>query len=417
MRIVAVATFAWPDHFGGAERVLGEVSERLVRRGHAVTLITAQLDGTAPREQRDGLRVLRYPVQRDSPPRFYRSVFSGVRAALRDAWAADAELLHLHQPLSALAALAPGTPLRRPSLLSFYAPYHEEYLARFRGGQATGAAPLAARAVSAVLRGGDRYLLRRADRILVLSQFSRGQVGGLLPAALARTTVAFPGVDLERFRPARETAERAACRARFGLPEDGSPLVLSVRRLVPRMGLPDLIEACRRLLADCTKLNAASPPAPRLVIAGTGEQAATLRQLASEAGLGSRTHWLGRVEDADLPALYRAASIFALPTRALEGFGMATAEALASGLPIVATDVGATRELLAGSSGATLVAPNAPAELAAALGPLLKSAALREESGLKARRHAEQLLSWDRHLAAVETQAQAALAAHRDPRP
>jgi glycosyltransferase involved in cell wall biosynthesis len=400
VRTLTVATFAWPDHYGGAERVIGEVCARLAARGHAVRLLTADTGGLPAREDREGVSVRRYPVERGSPARFYRSVFRGVRAALREEAAFRAELMHVHQPLSGVAAIAPGVARPEAVLTSFYAPYHQEYLARFRDGRPDGAVPASAHAVSALLRHGDRYLLRRSREVLVLSAFSRAQVAALCPEALALTTVAPAGVDVERFRPARDEAERRSCAGRFGLSADAGPVVLSVRRLVPRMGLADLMEACRL---------AASAAPLQLAIAGEGPLREDLERRAQAAGLGGRLRLLGRVPDAELPALYRAASVFALPTRALEGFGMATAEALASGLPVLATRAGASAELLEGIDGARLCAPEDPRGLADALLPLLTTPELAARAGAAARRYAVTRLTWDRHVDAVEAAARRAL--------
>jgi glycosyltransferase involved in cell wall biosynthesis len=415
LRFLVVATFAWPDHYGGAERVIGEVAERLVQRGHAVTLLTSRLADLPERELRAGVEVRRYAVDRGSPVRFYRSVFTGVRGALRGL--ADAgrgtgglpDVVHVHQMLSGVAALTDRT-LRRPVIASFYAPYHEEYLARFRDGHADGGTPLRARAVSALLRHGDRTLLRRSARLLVLSRYSLAQAEALDPGAAARATVAPPGVDLLRFAPAAGGPARARAAAGFGLPADGTPLLLSVRRLVPRMGLPDLLAAAAALRAGGRALHVA--------IAGEGSQRAELERLAAASGLLPHCSFLGRVDEARLPELYRAASVFVLPTRSLEGFGMATAEALASGLPVVATDAGASAELLAGSAiggatdgatGGALVPAGDAGSLARALEALLADAAARERAGRAARAFAERSLRWEGHVGAVEAAAQQAL--------
>lgn len=402
MKLLFVSTFAFPDHFGGAERVLSDVAARLVRRGHLVTLLTGRVGSSAPREDRDGVEVVRYPVQPGRPDRFYRSVWSGVRAALADGVGGDADVLSVHQVLSAVAALAPGGARCRGRLCSFYAPYSLEYLARFRQGAESGAAPLAARAVSSLLARADRYVLRRSDEILVLSEYSRQQVATLDEAALQRTTVAPAGVDLQRFRPAADEHERRAAARSVGLDQVDSPIVLSVRRLVPRMGLTDLLEAAAGLLRKGRKLH--------LAIAGDGEQREELEQRAAALGLGPAVSFLGRVPDDSLPALYRAADVFVLPTRSLEGFGMVTAEALASGLAVIATDAGASAEVLGSVSGARLVPPARPEALADALDGLLADSAALRDAAAAARAHAERELSWEGHLAAFEAAAERSLA-------
>ena len=402
MKLLFVSTFAFPDHFGGAERVITDVATRLARRGHQVTLLTGQVGDSVPRETRDGVEVVRYPVKMGRPDRFYRSVWSGVRSALNAGVGADADVLSVHQVLSAVAALAPGGARCPGRVCSFYAPYSLEYLARFRGGNESGSAPLAARGVATVLSRADRYVLRRSHEVLVLSEYSRQQVETLDAAVVARTTIASAGVDLEHFRPATDRQEADACAQAVGLGSARGPILLTVRRLVPRMGVTDLLAAAAQLLAGGRQLH--------LAIAGDGEQRQALERQAESLGMGSSVTFLGRVPDDDLPALYRAADIFVLPTRSLEGFGMVTAEALASGLPVLATRAGASGEVLDGVGGARLVPPEQPPAMAAALGEMLDDPDALRSAALAARAHAEQQLSWDVHLDAFEAAANRSLA-------
>ena len=150
-----------------------------------------------------------------------------------------------------------------------------------------------------------------------------------------------------------------------------------------------------------------------LALAGTGPERESLETQVATSGLGQHVHLLGRIEEARLPELYRAAHAFVLPTRALEGFGMATAEALASGLPVVATDVGATSDLLAGCPGAVLVRPGRSDLLAEALAARLRDRDALQRDGAAARRHAETTLGWDAHVDAVVAAATAAQSARR----
>ena len=397
MRILSVATFSHPEYFGGAERVITTVAEGLAARGHEVTLLTGHADGTADEEVRHGVRVVRYPITRGSPTTFYRSVWKGVRRALRAGVGGDAQLVHLHQMLSAVAAISPGSGLAVPRLFSFYAPYHQEYLARYREGLAGAAVPLKSRAIASILKRADRYLLDHSDGVLVLSRFSRAQIEDSGSPAMDRVQIAGAGVDLERFRPPVDDDDRGRCRRRLGLEDDGAPWLLSVRRLVPRMGLGDLLDACAGL--------ARRGLAFRLALAGDGEQRAALQERASELDLGDRVRFLGRVADDELGDLYRACSLFVLPTRSLEGFGMVTAEALAAGLPVVGTDAGATTEVLGGVPGSRLVPAGDPAALETALAESLQDPVALETAGRAAREHAEQSLHWDVHLDALEAMA------------
>ncbi len=126
---------------------------------------------------------------------------------------------------------------------------------------------------------------------------------------------------------------------------DGPALVAS--RLAPEKGVDVAIEACRRA-------------GRALVIAGDGPERAALEHLAQ----GADVRFAGRVAPEELAGLRAAASVAIVPSRSAETFGLSAAEAIAAGLPVVASRVGALPELL--PDGA-LVAPNDPAALAAAL--------------------------------------------------
>jgi glycosyltransferase involved in cell wall biosynthesis len=116
------------------------------------------------------------------------------------------------------------------------------------------------------------------------------------------------------------------------------PILLSVRRLAKRMGLDLLIEAISEVRQEF--------PDVLLLIGGKGPQREELQRMISDSGLEHNVRLLGFVAEADLPLAYAAADFSIVPTLALEGFGLITAESLASGTPVLGTPVGATPEIL-----------------------------------------------------------------------
>jgi glycosyltransferase involved in cell wall biosynthesis len=144
-----------------------------------------------------------------------------------------------------------------------------------------------------------------------------------------------PGwVDLERFQiiPDRTAAKRA-----LGWPLD-VPVLFTLRRLVPRMGLDRLVRAVAIVRDRGQKLH--------LVIGGSGPLRQELEQLAVSLNLSSSIRFVGRVADADLPTMYGACDAFVLPTAGLECFGLIALEALACGRPVLATPVAAIPEVV-----------------------------------------------------------------------
>jgi phosphatidylinositol alpha-1,6-mannosyltransferase len=199
-----------------------------------------------------------------------------------------------------------------------------------------------------------------------------------------------PGVDTERFRPL-DGAERAAARARFGLPVEG-PLVVSLSRLVPRKGMDVLIEAAARLAPD--------RPGLTVAIGGAGRDERRLRRLVATSGAPVRL--LGRVSHDDLPALYGCGDVFAMLCRnrwgglEQEGFGIVFVEAAAAGVPQVAGDSGGAAEaVVQGETGLVVARPRDAAAVAAAVGGLLDDPARRARMGEAGRARAVTAFSYD----------------------
>src|SRR4051794_33338999 len=172
------------------------------------------------------------------------------------------------------------------------------------------------------------------------------------------------GVDAERYRPARDAAERAAARAAAGV--DGRLAILTVGGIEPRKGSLTLLEAfaaARGRLADRR---------PVLLVAGGAtlfdyrDEIDRFHARAVELGLNGDLRVLGPVEDAELEGLYRAADVFALPSTK-EGYGLAVLEALAAEVPTVVSDLDVFRGFLGDGESALLAPTGDPAALARAL--------------------------------------------------
>lgn len=190
-----------------------------------------------------------------------------------------------------------------------------------------------------------------------------------------------PGVDVERFKPLSAT-ERAAARRRLGIDPDAL-VVTSVSRLVPRKGMDRLIAATARLQDRY--------PTLQLLIAGRGRDEKRLRSLIARAGAPVRL--LGRVDAADLPALYGVADVFAMLCRnrwaglEQEGFGIVFVEAAACAVPQIAGASGGAAEAVAdGETGLVVHEPHMVDAVSHALDRLLSDPDLRMRLGLAARR-------------------------------
>jgi glycosyltransferase involved in cell wall biosynthesis len=197
----------------------------------------------------------------------------------------------------------------------------------------------------------------------------------------SRIRVAYVGVDVERFRP--DKAVRGRVRAELGL-DDRTPTVLFVGR-VDEDKQPDvLVEALRLLAANAVDFYS--------VVAGSGPAFDLLRSLIRSRGLSSRTRLLGSVEPDSVADLMCAADVLVLPSR-WEGIAVTLYEAMACGIPVVATDVGGHRELVTPDTGVLISRSTAAEEaraLAKALQTILGDAGLRETMGMAARARASE---------------------------
>jgi glycosyltransferase involved in cell wall biosynthesis len=188
------------------------------------------------------------------------------------------------------------------------------------------------------------------------------------PAAPLR--LIYHGVDHTALRPRPEA--RGAARDQLGLPQ-AARVIGSVGNFTPKKDQRTLIDALALLRAD--------HPAARLVLVGTGPLQDQLTAHAQAAGVADQVVFAGM--RADVPELLPAFDVFALSSLQ-EGLPVAVMEALASGLPVVATRVGGLPEIVTDGVEGRLVAPADPAGLAAALGEVLGDGALRARMGVAA---------------------------------
>jgi glycosyltransferase involved in cell wall biosynthesis len=182
------------------------------------------------------------------------------------------------------------------------------------------------------------------------------------------------GVNARRFRPPRDAAERRSARRALDL--DGRLTVLTVGGIEPRKGSLTLLEAFARLRELAPDLD------PLLVVAGGAtlfdyrDELARFEARAAELGVAAEVRRLGNLADPELERLYRAADLFAFPSLK-EGFGLAALEALASGLPVVASDLEAFRSFLVHGHTALLAPVGDSEALAAALTRLAREPGTR----------------------------------------
>lgn len=235
----------------------------------------------------------------------------------------------------------------------------------------------------------ERINARRAPLVLTTSDYCRRKIGQHYGVPAGRVRLVPEGIDLARWRRLLAGAD----------PERTGQTILCVARQYPRKHVADLLRAfaiVRRTI-----------PAARLVVIGDGPEHPRLRALAEQLELGDSARLLGGLPDDDeVVSWYRRADIFCLPS-VQEGFGIVFLEAMAAGLPVVATTAAAIPEVVPAGRAGTLVPPGDIEALAAALAELLERPQLRRQYAEAGARHVEQY-DWDmvagQFLAAVADQ-------------
>jgi glycosyltransferase involved in cell wall biosynthesis len=347
MKILTVADFCYPGVTGGASIVIYETMRRLVQRGHQITVLTRRGQGT-PSEV-EGMEICDYPVPKHEAL-YPVAVWRCRRRLQAILQAREFDIVNIHHPYSGFAMeLVRGVGSALPSVFYFHGPWHKEAIANALVGRSAGA--------GASLKFGfrrlvDRFMLKRSSATVVLSDYMRGEAEEICPAVSRRIHKIPGGVDLDRFRPADQSKD--AVRARLGLPTTGK-MLLSVRRLAPRMGLEHLIRAMAIVESERDDVS--------LYIGGSGNLEGALRDLISAVGL-RRTRLVGYIDDALLSTYYQASDLFIMPSLTLEGFGLATLEALACGVPVLGTPHGGTIEILEPVTPDFVLEGDAPADMA-----------------------------------------------------
>jgi len=353
-RILLVAS---PARGGIARHVISLLTE-LPPAGYSVR-VACESDGPIARaaEENDIHRYCLFPSARTG---LARVALSGVRVA-RAAADFGAQIIHTHSFgagfAGALAApLSPST--RLVATIHNYPPAAREM-----------------RPTRLHHRWAMGMLLRRASRLITVSEALRRDLVALCPSVAGRTITIPNGVDVQ----AQAAREKDRIRADLGLPQ-GRPVVGMIARLAPQKGIATFLRAAARLLDTC--------PEAVLVLAGDGPLREEARALRLALGLEQQLHLYHEI--ASSGELIAALDILVVASTS-EGSSVVAMEAMSAGKPVVATAVGGVPEVVADGQTGLLVEPENPEALAAAVRSLLDDPERARDFGECGRRRAAQL--------------------------
>jgi glycosyltransferase involved in cell wall biosynthesis len=365
-----IVTHTFLPHIGGIERVVYEQGKRLMSHGFDVTVLTSKMN-TPEGYVVDGIKVLCYDSLNQA---FGLGIpypipqINSFKLFLKNVNAADLVHVHGHPYLSSLYVAKLAKHIGKPLVVTQHNTFieyesgfwdHVEWLN------------------DAIV---GKQVLKSADKIITVSNATKRYVLSL-GANPQKTSVLHNGVDIDRFKLSPQA--RDIIRRKLNIPDDAT-VILTVRRLVYKNGIDTLLESAQIAAKQNQKLV--------FLAVGKGPDLEPIRTRIKQLEITNNFKLAGFVPDADLPAFYNAADLFILPSKSGEGLPLVALEAMSTGLPVVATDVGGIKEVILKDHG-KLVPPNNPQKMAKAILELAQT----EPSTQKTSLHniSKQKFSWE----------------------
>jgi glycosyltransferase involved in cell wall biosynthesis len=356
--------YEYPPLGGGAGNATAHLAREFTFLGAEVMVLTSGFRGLPRQETSAGFSVKRIPtirrhIDRCIPVEMLTFMMSASLAGLRLTrnWRPDFTIAFFGIPCGPVAH----------TLKTIYG---IPYILSLRGGDVPGFQPYDLALYHRLMKPAIRFLWRQADCVVANSR-------GL--SLLAHRTVPdltihiVPnGVDVQKFRPAGS------------LDRNGPVRLLYVGRLTYQKGVDVFIQALNRLDSKIQF---------QVEIVGDGNARPPLERMVQRFGLVDRLHFTGWLNRAEIPQRYQQADIFVLPSRD-EGMANVILEAMASGLPVIATSIAGNRELVQHGKNGLLVRPDDPEQLADALLELINESELRQHMGFSGRALVERGYSW-----------------------
>jgi D-inositol-3-phosphate glycosyltransferase len=375
VRIAMISEHASPLGAGSSHAHVAELSGALAELGHDVRVYTRRADPDVAEVviTPDGVRVVHIVAgpARELPPDLLLPHMGEFARVLGEQWGDGGwmpDVAHAHFWTSGLAAVTAARQVGVPVVQSFHELAALDDVAKDARGPSRS--------------GYERALGRAVDRVVAQTQ---DEVRGLVRIGVPRAnlTIVPSGVNSDRFTPDGPTAERDPAR----------PRILSVGPLVERKGFGDVIEAMR-YVPGAEVVVVGGPPAEQLT-ADPG--AKVLRAMAERFKVADRFRLVGSVAHRDMPSWYRSADLLvAAPWQDDESLEHSALEAMACGVPIVGTNVGALTETVVDGLTGDLVPARDPRALGSAVRRLINDKVRRFTYATAALDRARQAYSWRR---------------------
>ncbi|MGC8912463.1 MAG: glycosyltransferase [Thermoplasmata archaeon] len=364
MKILQVTPYFHP-HVGGVESHVYALSTGLSKLGHKVTVLTANHTNTLPeKEIIENIEVVRVPTHGNL---FNTPINPSIFFTIKNL---DFDIAHLHfpPPLTSFFASLRLVKMKKPYVLSYHCDVEL-------------AVPFGNLIVEIYRNTMGKYTVFHASKIIVHTrtyQATSRTVWNIEPEVIPSA------VDTQRFNPEKFSQ---AIREKFR----HKKLVLFVGRLVYQKGVRFLIEAALRLPKDTG-----------ILIVGEGPERERLERFVKIKNLDTRVHFLGKVSPHELPYYFASCDVFVLPSVSrLEAFGLVIVEAMASGKPVVVSDIPGVNEVIEDGKEGLLCRPMMEEDLAEKIMKILNDPEYAKKLGENGRKKVLEKYEWKKVAAQV----------------
>jgi glycogen(starch) synthase len=339
-----VGTLTWefpPRVVGGIARHCEGLAKALVQQNHEVYLFTLDFPGSPSYEEMDGVKVYRASTELGHPNFLTWVLLFNHFLTKRMAdvvHSVDFDVMHVHDWLAAFSGISFKHYLKKPMILTV----HSTEVGRAQGLHSPD---------SFSINGIEWWAMYEADRVIVCSQSMKNEICGHFNLPWDKVDVIPNAIDATKYQP---SVDRGSVRQRYGVGY-GEKLILCVGRLVPQKGTEYFIRAIPSI--------AKRYPEAKFIIVGEGWSRDILESEARASGQGRKIQFTGFASDQEVINLMTSADVLVVPS-IYEPFGIVALEGMATGVPVIASQVGGLSEVIEHDRTGLFVYPRSPESIA-----------------------------------------------------
>jgi len=330
-----------PRVVGGIARHCEGLAKALVQQNHEVHLFTLDFPGSPNYEEMDGVKVYRASTELGHPNfltwvllfnHFLTKRMADVTQSI------DFDVMHVHDWLAAFSGISFKHYLKKPMVLTV----HSTEVGRAQGLHSPD---------SFSINGIEWWAMYEANRVIVCSQSMKNEICGHFNLPLDKVDVIPNAIDATKYQT---SVDRGSVRQRYGVGY-GEKLILCVGRLVPQKGIEYFIRAIPHI--------AKRYPEAKFIIVGEGWSRDILEAEARASGQNRKIQFTGFASDQEVISLMTSADVLVVPS-VYEPFGIVALEGMATGVPVVASQVGGLSEVIEHDRTGLFVFPRSPESIA-----------------------------------------------------